>query len=802
MHIKKVKINGFATFHDFEIELSETQNVICGTNGTGKTTLFNLIYQVFVEHAKINNYKTGNEDNSYIHIDLHIGEETANILNELYALTYLQYLSRMQWIQNYILPEKVFELVKKLNYFNNTIRIICSYHRGELIRYFENTFCECECKDNYNAMVPFCGHNETDCHIRKIFNAINSCVSLFTDVDKESKILAIIKTIDESATSFSDYFSNEGSYQNNYLHICAKNMEESVCNETINFIGDYTTRDINSEEINSDGILLNFIKNKNGNIMQIINNYLEDIVSFDCTDNYTYISDLRNSMCKHLNDCAHHRMTHNHFALTSKLNDAQEELFESINEKYRERKRIFTMKMDNMELFTQIQNNFTEFTGKQFDIQMEIENDVTDYEYYIVNGDNLYLCSRGELKIISLLCEYFLSNNIIFFDEPCANLSSQTIDKFNKFIHDADKKRQIVIITHTIESITSNISGLIHFRLEKDNNSMVTKSTHITEKDNMKNIFEHREILFSNKCLFVEGYHDYRFFKCFMEIHDINDYTIIILGGCGNKVWEMCEKLKIEYKIIYDFDKLSQGKNNKFDINTFKFCQSFLDANSRFDSINIDIKDMFDFLDCFEKQNYKLFDVCVFISTADVLFNCNKLSKSGKFDVVWDTVYRTPVERFNKNEKDEYKKHFKRDFKLNNKTLIPFYQFNYIYNFLLPFYQSLYKQNKEDNSYFDNTEKTCILIDQFMYFLYERKINKYSTIDDLIMDHFSGNNKNVLVWDSTIGDLEGVFAKMINIEKFDKKQWNTIPFHVLKTRMENANSENDITRKLVHFLKS
>jgi len=89
-----------------------------------------------------------------------------------------------------------------------------------------------------------------------------------------------------------------------------------------------------------------------------------------------------------------------------------------------------------------------------------------------------------------------------------------------------------------------------------------------------------------------------------------------------------------------------------------------------------------------------------------------------------------------------------------------------------------------------------------MYFLYERKINKYSTIDDLIMDHFSGNNKNVLVWDSTIGDLEGVFAKMINIEKFDKKQWNTIPFHVLKTRMENANSENDITRKLVHFLKS
>lgn len=94
--------------------------------------------------------------------------------------------------------------------------------------------------------------------------------------------------------------------------------------------------------------------------------------------------------------------------------------------------------------------------------------------------------------------------DIILIDEPCAHLSSQNKIKFrDKFLSKTIDK-QLIIITHDIELVNAN-SNLLHFSYVKN----ITVPTKIEEiNDQIKNINEHPNILFSSKCLFVEGYSD------------------------------------------------------------------------------------------------------------------------------------------------------------------------------------------------------------------------------------------------------------------------------------------------------
>jgi len=43
MHIKKIKIEGYKSFRNFELDLNKTLNVIVGDNETGKSTLLEAI---------------------------------------------------------------------------------------------------------------------------------------------------------------------------------------------------------------------------------------------------------------------------------------------------------------------------------------------------------------------------------------------------------------------------------------------------------------------------------------------------------------------------------------------------------------------------------------------------------------------------------------------------------------------------------------------------------------------------------------------------------------------------------------
>ena len=65
-----------------------------------------------------------------------------------------------------------------------------------------------------------------------------------------------------------------------------------------------------------------------------------------------------------------------------------------------------------------------------------------------------------------------------------------------------------------------------------------------------KMLFENPDILFANKCLLVEGYTDYIFMRAFLKVFDITDFHIVITRGCGSKLYEIMNKLKIKYKII------------------------------------------------------------------------------------------------------------------------------------------------------------------------------------------------------------------------------------------------------------
>ena len=64
-------------------------------------------------------------------------------------------------------------------------------------------------------------------------------------------------------------------------------------------------------------------------------------------------------------------------------------------------------------------------------------------------------------------------------------------------------------------------------------------------------------MLFAKKCLLVEGWHDYRFMTNLLEVIKNYDFRVIMLDGCGSKLWKILDTLDIPYKVLYDVDKLT-----------------------------------------------------------------------------------------------------------------------------------------------------------------------------------------------------------------------------------------------------
>jgi hypothetical protein len=97
------------------------------------------------------------------------------------------------------------------------------------------------------------------------------------------------------------------------------------------------------------------------------------------------------------------------------------------------------------------------------------------------------------------------------------------------------------------------------------NDSQITHNTKLYNKENYsikKNINDHLEILFVSNVLIVEGYADYVFMKSFFDYFKIYEYKILIAGSKTNTTLiELCELLKINYKVMYDYDVLYTETN-------------------------------------------------------------------------------------------------------------------------------------------------------------------------------------------------------------------------------------------------
>jgi len=101
-----------------------------------------------------------------------------------------------------------------------------------------------------------------------------------------------------------------------------------------------------------------------------------------------------------------------------------------------------------------------------------------------------------------------------------------------------------------------------------ENNSLMSK----------RMLFEHKEILFSDRCLIVEGFNDYKFFSAYLrylkyQYTDDPRYNIVIIntGGKGSAfhLVNFIKHLKIKCKFIFDFDMVKYTKNIKYSMDQF-----------------------------------------------------------------------------------------------------------------------------------------------------------------------------------------------------------------------------------------
>ena len=75
MHVTNFVINDFGPFKDFNINLSEKENIIVGSNGSGKSLFINLLrYVIMSENDKINNFSKKTKE-SYIKLELKFDKE-------------------------------------------------------------------------------------------------------------------------------------------------------------------------------------------------------------------------------------------------------------------------------------------------------------------------------------------------------------------------------------------------------------------------------------------------------------------------------------------------------------------------------------------------------------------------------------------------------------------------------------------------------------------------------------------------------------------------------------------------------
>lgn len=506
MKIESVHIKNLLSFKNFNITLDETNNIIVGTNGVGKSNFLKLIH--YLLSNKTAELEEIHEHGSCIFIKIKFDDYERRCIKVLYIL-------------NIFFDE--------LKYKNN---------------------------------------NNTNNSSNQIIEIVNSICSYIDDRQiNDENIHQLFEIIDENAAFKNIKISSEYINKRCYVNYHWKNQ-----------IGN------NSLSIDNEiKMVINKIINDIGTDATIKHNATQKIL----IDDNDYIKCINNYFRHEITDTDFYNIVINHNIGVKNMIENSVTFISGFNNYNNTRFKFLEFKNKEWKKYNKISTIYNDITGKTIDIIFDIVNkEIKNIKY--VNRDDekklMYECSLGEEELITFLVEYYGDNKIILIDEPCVHLNGILINKLTTTIFD-DTNTQFITVTHNENFITDITSkNIIRFYLN-DNTNYVMLNILDNEKDR-KNVLENKKVFFSEKCLLVEGYHDYRFMIQFLKVIDRIDYAVIIMNGKLSKLPQLLNILKINYKALYDVDMI-YGKSENI-LNNKKSYRTIINKNCIFRDMNLD----------------------------------------------------------------------------------------------------------------------------------------------------------------------------------------------------------------------
>lgn len=812
MNIQKVRINGFFSFNDFELDLDRGENIIVGTNGVGKTNFLNIITTALSSDYEDLSYNVCKRTNSHVTISVILHDSNMELFKKLFTFYVATKIAFQN--SNSCTSANLNNIVEKLcnnNPLTNSILIRCDYNGKNITRTIKWSSC-INCNQTKNLFDIF-GHSK-NCEINKFYQYISIFSSFIQPIENydENYIQYCVKQLvtldiakcentDINLSKTLEYFclvtiNNENKISKKYNE-CDKYMKEYfiplmtanliIDNDDISlFMEDWCDFENNSK-ILSITTLINTLLNNNNILNDAINNFLTNQVNYIELSNYNHNCLLQRDLIEYETKMVQCRLNPGNTIMTISANNILDEFLNKINPGEENRKNL----CHNGDLLNLAQKEFTKITGKKFKIDIVQYESGQAYIYGVATPIpdkqeqelKYYECSYGERELIDFLSQYYSeTSSIMIADEICSHLSSQNKINFrNKFLKNMTDK-QIIFVTHDIEIVNCE-SNLIYFGVdnrEKMNEETYAKkikanNAHDSEKSNncillennlVKIIKEYPTILFSSRCFFVEGFDDKRVFDTYCFCNKIYGYNIIPLGGKQTYSWKICEILGIPYKIIYDYDKMTDFMMFEYDEKNILAKYVTLDEHNKFKKIRENIQISFElFIEICESTKMKFLNlgklsIKALFETLNTLGSSNNFSSKILFDnnispnspfshkiqnnylaelkklSVFDDV---PLDKFIKIYDECYKKLSDEYEKLHNKKIKG-----------LGTFTSRFKQNIPQNYNDENNQKILqIHIDNIIENMSDTKLRQ----------------KNVYIWQSKYMDLEGFVAAMIEEAK-------------------------------------
>lgn len=584
MHITKVIINDFFSFkNNFTVEINKDKNIIVGTNGTGKSNFMYLIYLTLKgDTQELQKYKSS--DNSRIEITLELNENETMLFESYVVINFLLECRILEGNFIEVLCDKLDKLYQFMNEQQYLSKIVLTYSDNNIgINTYDQNV------DNIHKSNYF---NEIFNEIKNISGATENLYG-YIQVEKlrNTKLWDVWKTYKDNVIDVCDYSTH---YSNGYLHNTGRSTITKLIKDYLSQHIIYLTNDNRSN--NNYGELFEFVEKQQPKLTSIYLNMndLIKIIKYKGIDNYNISYSLLQKIKEFDNSFRIKNIIFENMIQYSDLIDKINEKLNMIignNSKFKlevydylpeskiasfSQVAIYPNHTNVRRLLTAEFPNINANDLKSLNITSEELRKLNkskmkctfDSDYVLSkNGQEYYKCSSGEKDLIEFLTSYLdTSSNILLIDEPCRKLASQNKERLRKYVLEEDNNKQIIMVTHDSEMVSiKTCENIIKFGL-KDNITTVHTLSFLDETDKdkhkrlntskLKLLVKYKNVLFARRCLLVEGPTDYKFFNAFLKINPSNDYYVVDTGTKQDNLWKILNELNIEFKIIYDVDRL------------------------------------------------------------------------------------------------------------------------------------------------------------------------------------------------------------------------------------------------------